>query len=202
MRTIAFAALLLAFVAAPEALGERDSRFSDSLERAFAPGGKVNLNLSAGDCELMRGADNRIRVVWSTRTDEQLADAKVRVNVRHDEATVRTSGPGNGFRVQIELPRRTDLYLRMTAGDLTISGIEGNKDVALRAGDLVIDVDDPAKYGQVNASLWAGDISARPFGFSTGGLFRSFSHRGKGPFELRARLWAGDLRLRQQKSDQ
>lgn len=202
MRTIALAALLLTFVAAPQAQDDSEFRYSDSVERSFASGMKVNLDLSAGDVLLRRGDNNRIRIVWSTRTREQMSDAKVRLDVQSHEATIRTSSPRNGFRVEIELPHRTHLYLRMTAGDLTIAGIEGNKDVALRAGDLVIEVDDPAQYHHVNASLIAGDLSARPFGFSTGGLFRSFTHEGKGPFELRARLWAGDLRLQRSKSSQ
>ena len=202
MRTIALAALLLTFVAAPQAQDDSGFRYSDSVERSFASGMKVNLDLAAGDVLLRRGDNNRIRVVWSTRTREQMSDAKVHVDVEGREATIRTFSPRNGFRVEIELPQRTHLYLRMTAGDLTIAGIDGNKDVALRAGDLVIEVDDPAQYHHVNASLIAGDLSARPFGFSTGGLFRSFTHEGKGPFELRARLWAGDLRLMRSKSSQ
>jgi len=199
MRTAALVALLLTFVAAPQAQEDDRSDVSDSLDRPFAPAGKVRLDLSAGDYELTRGSDNRIRVVWSTRTAEQLADSRVRVTVKGSEADILTSGPRkpghNHFRVAVELPRRTDLLLRMTAGDLTIAGIEGNKDVRLRAGDLTIEVADPAQYRRVDASLLAGDLAARPFGFSTGGLFRNFAHTGPGRYDLRARLWAGDLRL-------
>lgn len=199
MRTLTLAALLLAFVAAPAAQRESSSKFSDSLERPFAPAGTVRLDLSAGDYQLTRGDDDRIRVVWQTRDVEALNQARVGLTVRGKDAAIRTSGPrgfrGNHFRVEIELPRRTDLLLRMTAGDLSIAGIEGHKDVLLRAGDLTIEVADPAQYQQVNASVTAGDISARPFGFSTGGLFRSFASTGPGRYQLRARLWAGDLKL-------
>ena len=83
----------------------------------------------------------------------------------------------------------------MTAGDLEIVGIEGDKDVHLRAGDLSIEVGDPAAYKLVTGSVTAGDIDASPFGITKGGLFRSFTHEGKGRFSLRAKLWAGDLRL-------
>ncbi len=199
MRTITLAALLLTFVAAPEAQRDTTSKFSDSLERAFAPAGIVRLDLSAGDYRVARGEDDRIRVNWETRDVESLNQSRVGVTVRGKEAAINTSGPrrfgGNRFRVDIELPRRTDLHLRMTAGDLTIAGIEGHKDVFLRAGDLTIEVADPTQYKQVNASVTAGDISARPFGFSTGGLFRNFASTGPGRYQLRARLWAGDLKL-------
>jgi hypothetical protein len=198
MRTMACAALSLVFVAALQA--QRDSsKYSDSLERPFAPAGTVRLDLSAGDYRLTRGDDNRIRVVWETRDVEALNASRVNVTVRDKDAAIRTSGPrkfgDNHFRVAIELPRRSDLHLRMTAGDLSIAGIEGHKDVFLRAGDLTIEVADPTQYKRVNASVTAGDISARPFGFSTGGLFRSFAGTGPGRYQLRARLWAGDLKL-------
>jgi hypothetical protein len=199
MRTIALAALLLTFGAAPEAQRDTTSRYSDTLERPFAPAGTVRLNLSAGDYRLSRGVDDRIHVAWQTRDVESLNQSRVDVTVRGKEAAIHTSRPrrfgNNHFRVDIELPRRTDLLLRMTAGDLTISGIEGHKDVLLRAGDLTIEVADPEQYKLVNASVTAGDISARPFGFSTGGLFRNFAHSGPGRYQLRARLWAGDLKL-------
>jgi hypothetical protein len=199
MRTIILAALLLTFVAAPEAQRDSPSKFSDSLERPFAPAGTVRLDLSAGDYRLTRGDDDRIRVAWQTRDVEALNQTRVDITARGKEAAILTSGPrrfgGNHFRVEIQLPRRTDLHLRMTAGDLSIAGIEGHKDVLLRAGDLTIEVADPAQYRQVNASVTAGDISARPFGFSTGGLFRNFASTGPGRYQLRARLWAGDLKL-------
>jgi len=196
MRTIAFAALLLAFGVAPEALNDSRSELSDSTERSFAPGGLVRLDLSAGDYRISRGEDRRIRVMWHARTAEQMEQARVRLEVHGTEAEVTTWGPrrdNSRFRVEVELPGRSDLHLRMSAGDLVIAGIEGHKDVRLRAGDLTIEVPQPAQYGRVNASVTAGDISAEPFGVSTGGLFRSFSHTGPGRYELRARLWAGDL---------
>jgi hypothetical protein len=189
------AALLLTLVAAPEALDESSFPFSDSLQRSFAPSGAARLDLSAGRYRIRRGEDNRVRVSWRTRTAEQMDDTRVRVSVHDREAVIRTSGPRRDFRVEIELPARTDVLLRMSAGDLTIAGIEGNKDVLLRAGNLHIEVPDAAQYRQVRASVTAGDLSARPFGFSTGGLFRSFAYNGRGRFNLRARLWAGDLRL-------
>jgi hypothetical protein len=198
MRTAALAALLLTLAGAPQAQ-DRSERVSDAVERPFPAAGIARLNLAAGDYRITGTKSNRIRVVWHTRTAAQLIDSRVKVTVRGSEAEILTSRPrdlGNSaFRVEVELPQRTDLHLRMTAGDLSIAGLEGNKDVLLRAGDLNIEVPEPERYRRVRASVTAGDLSARPFGFSTGGLFRSFQHEGAGRFELRARLWAGDLRI-------
>ncbi len=96
---------------------------------------------------------------------------RVRADVNDDAASIVTDGPGNHFRVLIELPQHTDLFLRMSAGDLSIEGVDGNKDVRLRAGDLRIDVGDGTSYSHVDVAVTAGDLSARPFGFSTGGLW-------------------------------
>jgi hypothetical protein len=190
------ASALAALLFLPASIASQSSdKQSGTVERDFAAGGTVQLDLSAGDYVIEGTTADRVRVTWHTQTADDARDVKVNARVRGSEATITTDGPGNHFRVAIEVPRRSDLYLRMSAGDLDIIGIEGNKDVRLRAGDLSIEVGDPESYGQVTASVTAGDISASPFGVNTGGLFRSFSREGKGRFNLRAKLWAGDLRL-------
>ena len=83
----------------------------------------------------------------------------------------------------------------LTAGDLTVDGIEGNKDIESHAGDLTIDVGRAEDYSHVDAALWAGDLEAPPFNVSKGGLFRSFDWKGGGAYTLHAHLKAGDLRL-------
>ena len=85
---------------------------------------------------------------------------------------------------------------RLTAGELTIEGIDGNKDVSLHAGELDIDVGRAEDYRSVSASVWAGEVHASPFNVSKEGLFRSFSWSGKGAYTLEARLKAGEIDLR------
>ena len=111
-------------------------------------------------------------------------------------ATVRTETPWkDGPTIRIELPRRTNLIVRLTAGDLKISGIEGSKDVSARAGDVSIDVGPREQYRYVKASVTVGDLTADAFNVNQDGLFRSFEWTGKGQYELRAHLMAGDLKL-------
>jgi hypothetical protein len=109
---------------------------------------------------------------------------------------VRTTGPRNGFEVVIEVPARTDLNVDLTAGDLRIEGITGNKDVGSWAGNIVIDVGRADEYARVDASVKAGDISAVPFNARKGGLFRSFTWKGPGQYTLKVNLTAGNLVLR------
>ena len=96
----------------------------------------------------------------------------------------------------IDVPARSDIEIDLTAGDLDVRGIEGNKRVESWAGDVRIEVGRPDQYRSVEASVRAGDLNARPFNVSKGGLFRSFSWKGSGPYSLAVKLFAGDLTLR------
>ena len=194
---VASAILGAALVAVPLAQGTQDGRPSSSLERAFSQNGRVRMDLSAGDYHISGSPDDRIRMEWSVRDSDQLPKVRATADVRDHEARILTDGPvhNNGFRVAIQVPRQTDLHVRLTAGDLRIDGIQGNKDVELHAGDVRIDVGRAEDYKNVDASVWAGEIQAAPFQVFKGGLFRSFDWSGKGPYRLHAKLKAGDLRL-------
>ncbi len=193
---LATAILGTALVTAPLAGTDQDGRAKESLERAFSQNGRIRMDLSAGEYHISGSPDNRIRLEWSVRDPAQLPRVKARADVRDREASITTDGPTNkGLHVAIQVPKQADLYVRLTAGDLRIEGIQGNKDVELHAGDVRIDVGRAEDYRSVDASVWAGDLKAPPFQVNKGGLFRSFDWRGKGPYRLHAKLKAGDLRL-------
>jgi hypothetical protein len=195
MRGIMVAGLLAAFVAGPAVLATQDSRVTDSLERAFAPNGRITMDLSAGEYRIVGGQDDRIRLDWSVQDLDQLHRVMARADVRGADATITTDGPQNHFKVAIQVPARADLYIRLTAGELKVENIQGNKDIESHAGELDIDVGRPEEYHHVEASIWAGEIHAAPYQVSKEGLFRSFDWKGKGPYRLHARLKAGELRL-------
>jgi hypothetical protein len=195
MRTFVIAAILgTAFVTAT-AQSPQDTRPSDFLERPFAASGRIKMNLSAGEYRISGSPDAKIRVLWSVRDPEQLAKVKARVDVHGQDATVSTDGPRNNFKVAIQVPARADLHVRLTAGELTVEDIQGNKDVELHAGEVDIDVGRAEDYHHVDAAVWAGEIKATPYHVSKEGLFRSFDWSGKGPYRLHAHLKAGELRL-------
>ena len=191
------AAAILGTVLAASASMQTLTRPSDSLERPFVQNGNVRMDLSAGQYFINGSKDNRIRIGWTARDEETVRKAHARADVRGREAAITADGPTNntGLRFTIDLPNHTDLYIRLTAGDITIEDVRGNKDVELHAGDLNIDVGRAEDYNHVDASLWAGDLHAAPFNVVKGGLFRSFDWNGKGPYRLHAKMKAGDLRL-------
>ena len=165
------------------------------VSQPFRPGGLVTMHLSAGEYNVEAGRDNEIHVRWDTRNAGDLSRVKVSVQTTATDAMIKTDGPHNGFRVTIELPARSDLDTRLSAGELRIGGIEGSKRVRCWAGDLEIDVGRADDYGDVRASVIAGEIAASAFHVNKDGLFRSFETKGPGTYSLDARLTAGSMRL-------
>jgi hypothetical protein len=166
-----------------------------SLERPFSAGGQIRMDLSAGEYEITGSPDNLIRLDWRVKHDDQLDEVDNRLTVNGTEARVSTDGPSDRFRVRVQVPMHSHLHVRLTAGELAIKGIEGDKDVELHAGELNIDVIRAEDYRHVDAAIWAGEIDASPFRVTKEGLFRSFDWSGKGKYRLHAHLKAGELRL-------
>lgn len=168
---------------------------TDQLDTAFVDGGRITIALSAGEHRISESADDHIRVRWSVDREYSSQDVDARTNIDGSTAKIEIDGPRKNFRTFIEVPRHSDLVVRLTAGELFVGDIEGDKDIRLRAGDLSIDVGDGKAYAHVEGSLWAGDIDGGPLDRDASGLFRSIDWRGEGEHELRFHLYAGDVTL-------
>jgi len=105
-------------------------------------------------------------------------------------------GPTGNFLILIEVPRQTNLYVRMPFGSLEVRNTTGDKDIELHSGELVIGIGNPKDYARVEASVYSGELDSPPFGVSKGGLFRSFHKEGSGPYTLHAHVGTGELTLR------
>ena len=160
-------------------------------------GAKVALHLRSGDIRIVGSEDGKLTVDISGRNKDKIEDLRYRLTSSGNNAELRVSGgPRNDLSIEVHVPRNSDLYARIFAGDVTIQNIPGSKDVELSAGDLTIEVGNPDDYSHVEASVNAGDIDGSPFGESHSGLFRSFKKSGKGKFTLYAHVGAGDIRLK------
>jgi hypothetical protein len=187
IRTLAVAAAL-----AVPALAYAQTRTED---RAFVSGGKIDIHLEAGDYEVRASRDNHVRVTLTGDRGNTVADLVVEGT--HADVTVRkTPNSSKTFHCVIEVPKVSDVAIRLSAGDLDVSEITGSKDIETRAGDVKIAVGDVSSYARVDASVTIGDLSAGPFGEAKGSfLSHSVNWTGKGRHTLRARLGAGDLKL-------
>lgn len=102
----------------------------------------------------------------------------------------------NSLEVTIEVPRRTNLGVRMIAGEVRMEGVKGDKDIELGAGQITISSIHDGDYRSVNASVSIGEVQARAFGVDKGGFFRSFSRtNSSGDYRLKAHVTTGEIDL-------
>ena len=77
------------------------------------------MHLSAGQYTIENRRDEHIRLAWKTRDPGHAGRVRAKVDVDGASATIHTEGPSNGFMVTIAVPARSDLWIRLSAGDLT-----------------------------------------------------------------------------------
>src|SRR5882757_6393314 len=137
---------------------------------------KLSLDLRSGDYHVVGSTVEKVSVRTTGDRAEKGREVSLTFKHMNNHAELRiTGGPiNNGPSILIEVPKASNLIVRLPFGDLNIEGVSGDKDVEMHAVDLNIAVGNPADYGHVDASVGAGDISAGPFGETKDGLFRSF----------------------------
>lgn len=102
----------------------------------------------------------------------------------------------NSLEVKIEIPRRTNLSVRMFAGEVRVEEVKGNKDIDLGAGQITISSIHDEDYRSVHASVSIGEVQARAFGADKGGFFRTFTRKNlKGDYRLNAHVTTGEIDL-------
>ncbi len=191
----------LALIALPAAQApinpKSPSAASPTLKPKFLPAPASPCILRAGDIRILGAEEGKLTVDISGKNKNNIDDLRYRLTSSGGNAELHVSGgPRNDLTIEVRVPRNSELYARISAGDVTIENITGSKDVELHAGDLTISVGNPDDYSHVEASVGAGDITAAPFGEERGGIFRSFKKSGKGKFTLYAHVGAGDLTLK------
>ena len=189
MKCYSYVAVLLAIAAMVQA---QEAVTEGHKEQKFLRGNLIRLHLSAGGYTISGTDSDVITVTYgepqTVRVDIKTADSAADVSVGNT--------PHSNFHARIEVPRRSDLWVRLSAGELKVEDVEGNKDVESRAGDVDIELSDPDDYGYRDTSVTAGSLDATAFNVSKGGLFRSYHQDGTGKYRLHAHVGAGDLTIR------
>lgn len=163
----------------------------------YPSGTQLSLYLRSGDVRVVGTSENKVSVRVGAKDLGKAREVRVIFDRSDQSAALHVSGgPRNDVEITVEVPKDTGLYVRMPAGQLEISGVSGDKDVQLHAGELIVHVGSPADYSHVDASVITGGLEAPPFHEDHGGLFRSFHKDGNGKYKLHAHVGAGDLNLR------
>ena len=168
-----------------------------SAQQKFISGGTIRLHLEAGGYTITPTDSESIVVTCGAHTEEQLRRVKVEIKVTAASADVYVSGtPHNNFKATIEVPRHSNLWARLSAGELDVEDLEGDKNLEVLAGRIQIDIPHPELYGHRDASVTTGSIESSAFDVSKGGLFRSFEQQGPGKYRLHAQVMTGEIDLR------
>ena len=157
------------------------------------PGTRLRLDIRPGNIDV-RGADgDGLRVTCSFK--DGTSPGAITVSFQNGELRV-SGGPTGGnsdATIRIDLPRRSDLYVRSSAGNLTIRDVTGDKDVELRAGNIDIYAA-RSEYRSAALSATAGNVEAPSLGIQGSGLFRSKKKSGlPGQYHLKAHVTAGNV---------
>jgi hypothetical protein len=189
--------LLLVLLSLVTVATAQDPRTEDvgknPVEVKFPSGGRIRMDLCSAGIDLVGTDEPKLRVSYHPDRD----NVRVRIRVSGDRADLKVADcPRNNFRVTIEVPKASALYVRMMAGELNVRDVVGDKDVVLHFGQLNMDVGKAESYGHVDASVNSGELNASAFNTEKGGLFRSFDRSGPGKYRLHAHVGAGELDLR------
>lgn len=157
----------------------------------------VRLHLKDGDFRIVGVDSDEITIRTEGKNADQAKHMKVRLQRSGDSLDLTfLNVPKNDVQVTIAIPKDTNLFARMRAGDLSVDGVAGDKDLELLAGDLSLGVPEPAEYGPVDLSVRFGDVSGRQFGEPRGLMGNSVKRDGTGKYRLHAHVFAGDLTLK------
>jgi hypothetical protein len=190
-------ALLLALLIAPILLHAEDGRPEARVQKKFVSGSTIRLHLEAGGYTISPSDSDNITVTYHANSESQLREVRVEIQPSASSAEVYvTNTPNNKFDATIEVPRHSNLWVRLTAGELDVEGVEGDKNLEVRAGELQVEIPHPEEYGHRDASVTMGGLESNAFDVSKGGMFRSFEQQGPGKYRLHAHVLTGDINLR------
>ena len=168
-----------------------------SAQQKFISGGTIHLRLEAGGYTISPNDSEYIVVTYRAHTEEQLKGVKVEIKPTTSGADVYVSEtPHTNFQATIEVPRHSNLWVRLSTGELVIEEVEGDKNLEVLAGHIQVDIPQAGQYGHRDASVTAGSIESSAFDVSKGGLFRSFEQHGPGKYSLHAHVMTGEIDLR------
>src|ERR1700693_3341688 len=167
---IAFASVLLALPVSsyPQNNAEIENDLAHhSFYVDFAPRGQIDLRIRPAEIHIIGSEESRIVVRVEGQQGRDSKDVQAR-SEKHDNsgALEINGGPRNDVTITVQVPKESNLVVRVFAGDVQVRDVVGDKDVELNFGALKIGVGDVAGYSSVKASVSSGEIDAKQFGGS------------------------------------
>jgi len=187
---------LLPFLLALSALTWGQTSHEKRYELRPDPNWPLEIELGSGDYQIVASVSDSIAVVYDEGNADAIRKVKVQIDSGHGQNHIKIAGPKSNFHAVIEVPRKTDLRVRMSSGGLSIGDVEGNKDIEVLAGNLELNSLRPQDYAQADFSVRVGDVYTPLFKTTKTKLRQSFSTAGPGKYRLHAHVGVGDMTLR------
>src|SRR5215831_11216724 len=80
----------------------------------------LEIELGSGDYQIVASASDSIAVVYDESNADTARKVKVQIDSGHGQNHLKIAGPKSNFHAVVEVPRKTDLRIRMNAGGLSI----------------------------------------------------------------------------------
>ncbi|HWZ84369.1 MAG TPA: hypothetical protein VNW47_17200 [Terriglobales bacterium] len=159
-------------------------------------GGKqIEIRAAAGKLDVAGTSDADVRVTIENVSAESAKTARIKIDRNRNPILIDIDDLPQFATAFVEVPRAASLAVSMGAGDLHITGVDGDKLCLLRTGKMSIDVGEPEAYKSVRGFVLAGDLHAPAFNREKGGLWRMMHWKGKGKTILDAHVGTGMLEL-------
>jgi hypothetical protein len=163
----------------------------EPVQRSFS-GDSVHLQLTGGEFRIAPSGDSRIRVTPQTQADHM--SVRLNLNAFGTRADLKITAPRQSVAAVVELPRRVNLVVAMTAGTLHVGGIEGSKEISGERGEIELEIENRNQYRRIMASVRQGEIRVRSLRDKLSDP-HTFEWTGGGLYDVHVRLDAGSITL-------
>jgi hypothetical protein len=176
------------------------------MTKPFTVSGTLVMNVNVGEVRVVRSDqekticltidpkifyDDAIVKSWVRRFD--VAGARASIDLKlpsHGDS--HHSGP----EITVSVPAQTDLKLELGVGELTVKGIEGNKELHVGIGQLTIGVADGSRYHEIQTSSKLGEADDSTSRQHSGGFFPRTHHTSAhGLYKIHATVGIGQVNV-------
>lgn len=190
--TILLACNLVAFCQSEVPCGQ-------ALDAQLRSSAMLTIDSRPAGLELVGTDQEKIHISCTADDMESARSIRLRYSGTPGHAKLAITGAylrhGN-LKIRVEVPRKTNLSIRMPAGEVKVDEIVGDKDIELHAGQISISSAHKGDYRSVNASVGIGAVNAPVYGANTGGFFRNFrKDNADGEYRLHAHVTTGEIDL-------
>jgi hypothetical protein len=201
MRCAGYAISLALFACNVAGFAETKFSCGQDINRPLQPRAELMIDSRPAGLQIVGTDREQLHVSCTAVSDETVRNVAFRFSPTGSGGRLSIEGDlidhgNNGLQIKIEVPRRTNLSVRMIAGQVTVKEVKGDKDIEVGAGQITISSIHDGDYRSVNASVSVGEVQARAFGADKGGFFRSFRRKNSsGDYRLEAHVTTGEIDL-------